>query len=73
VAVGWGRIYATLCAHGHAVDRLGSYTARQLRLFYREACARERRGRAERISDVNAGMAGGKHAQDLLAALKDDT
>lgn len=38
-------------------------------LFYRLACQRERRQRADRIGDVNAGMAGGKKTQGLVRDL----
>ncbi len=44
-------------------------TGRQLKLFYRCALQHERRARAERIQDVNAGMAGGRHASELCRAL----
>lgn len=44
-------------------------TERQLRLFYRYALRHERRARAERIQDVNAGYAGGRHATELVRAL----
>ena len=44
-------------------------TERQLRLFYRHALQHERRARAERIQDVNAGMAGGRHCSELIRAL----
>ena len=46
-------------------------TARQLTLFYRHALRHERRARAERIQDVNAGMAGGRHASELTRALNE--
>ncbi|MBE2242387.1 MAG: hypothetical protein IAE86_06515 [Burkholderiaceae bacterium] len=44
-------------------------TERQLRLFFRAALRHERRARADRIQDVNAGMAGGRPASELLRAL----
>lgn len=46
-------------------------TERQLALFYRQAQRHERRARAERIHDVNAAMAGGRHASELARALKE--
>lgn len=44
-------------------------TERQLELFYRCALRHERAARAERVQDVNAGMAGGRHASELIRAL----
>lgn len=38
-------------------------------LFYREALRREARASAERLADVNAGMAGGRFASDRLRDL----
>lgn len=46
-------------------------TERQLWLFLRHALQHERRARAERIQDVNAGMAGGRHASELVRALNE--
>lgn len=48
-------------------------TERQLLLFYREAQRHERRARASRIADVNAGMAGGKHATAVMRDLTSET
>ena len=44
-------------------------TTRQIRIFYREAMRKGRRDRAAQIVDVNAGMAGGKHAEKLVDQL----
>ena len=44
-------------------------TERQLRLFYRHALQHERHARAARVQDINAGMAGGRHASELVKAL----
>lgn len=41
-------------------------------LFYREALRLDARAAAMRLADVNAGMAGGQHAKDRLAALLKD-
>jgi hypothetical protein len=46
-------------------------TERQLKLFYRHALRHERRARAERIQDVNAGMAGGRQTSELMRALNE--
>lgn len=68
--MGWGAIYATLIACGHARDDLGRYTERQLRLFYREALRIERQRSARRLVDVNAAMAGGDAAKTRLKQLE---
>lgn len=44
-------------------------TERQLRLFFREALRREAFANAHRVADVNAGMAGGKHARERIKSL----
>lgn len=67
--VRWGELYATLIAHGHSPGDLARYTTRQLSLYWREALRREARASAYRIADVNAGMAGGKHANERIKAL----
>ncbi|MDR1063026.1 MAG: hypothetical protein LBL48_03715 [Azoarcus sp.] len=47
-----------------------SYTARQLHLFYREACALDAARMADVIVAVNAGFAGGSGAQRLVKSLR---
>lgn len=39
-------------------------------LFYRQAIALDARAAAERLCDVNAGMAGGRPAEQRLAVLR---
>lgn len=70
--IDWGEIYATLVAHGHRAHDLGSYTARQLKLYYREALRLERQRSARRLADVNAAMAGGDAATNRLQNLNKD-
>ena len=67
--VSWGEIYATLIANGHQRSDLGSYTERQLKLFYRQALKLERQRSARRLLDVNMGMAGGDAAKERLNEL----
>ena len=69
-AVSWGAIYATLIANGHQRGDLGTYTERQLKLFYRQALQLERQRSAMRLMDVNAGMAGGDAAKDRMNELR---
>ena len=68
--VGWGDIYATLIAHGHRYSDLGTYTARQLKLFYKQALQLDRQRSAMRLLDVNTGMAGGDAAKDRMNELR---
>ena len=68
--VSWGEIYATLIANGHQRSDLGTYTERQLKLFYRQALQLERQRSAMRLLDVNAGMAGGDAAKDRMNELR---
>ena len=70
--IDWGEIYATLIAHGHRAHDLGEYTARQLKLYYREALRLERQRSARRLVDVNAAMAGGDAATTRLQDLTKD-
>jgi hypothetical protein len=65
-----GAIYATLIANGHQRGDLGTYTERQLKLFYRQALQLERQRSAMRLMDVNAGMAGGDAAKDRMNELR---
>jgi len=46
-------------------------TERQLKLFYRHALSYDRRARAERIQDVNAGTTGGRKTSELMRALSE--
>jgi len=41
-----------------------------MQLFFEEAMAAHRRGRVDRIADVNAAFAGGKHANQLMHDLE---
>ena len=68
--VSWGETYATLIANGHQRSDLGTYTERQLKLFYRQALQLERQRSAMRLLDVNAGMAGGDAAKDRMNELR---
>lgn len=65
----WADVYATLIAHGHDPDRIGLMPARRVTLFYEAALRRERKGRAERISEVNLGFAGGAKAREAIKSL----
>lgn len=46
------------------------YTARQIRLFHREAVRAESRERADRIEAAALGFGGGKDLPKLLRALR---
>ena len=67
--VGWAEIYTCLIAHGHQRSDIGSYTERQLKLFYRQALKLERQRSAMRMLDVNAGMAGVDATKERLNGL----
>ena len=69
-SVGWGAIYTTLIAHGHRYSDLGTYTERQLKLFYKQALQLDRQRSAMRLLDVNTGMAGGDAAKDRMNELR---
>lgn len=68
---GWGAVFTGLIAAGHDARRLGEYTERQLRLYFREAMRREDRQQARLLLAVNAGMAGGEYAEQELQRLTD--
>jgi len=59
-----------LIAAGHDWPGLLEYTPRQLLLFYREAVAASRSARADRVVDVQAAMAPGAAARQLVEALR---
>jgi hypothetical protein len=65
----WSSIFQLLIAHGHHYREIGGYTLRQVELFAAEIYRAERRGRAARIADVNAGLAGGEAAKDTIREL----
>lgn len=66
----WSDVYTALIASGHEVERIGKYTGRQIDLYYRAAIKRQRRQRAERISDVNLAMNGGSEAKQQMRDLQ---
>lgn len=66
----WSEIYATLIARGHPFEQIQTYTLRQVKLFMAEADRAQRRARADRILDVNAGTVGGNEANRLLSLLQ---
>lgn len=69
----WSDVYSTLIANGHPPERIGTYTARQIDLHYGAVRKRGRRAQAERISDVNAGFAGGNKAKSRIESLLSST
>jgi hypothetical protein len=66
----WADIYADLIADGHDPDRIGDYTERQLILYHDAALRRDRRRRADRITDTNGAMWGGDEVKRLLKELR---
>lgn len=58
-----------MIAHGHHHADIPRYTRRQIDLFYREALARERAARADRIEDLALAFHG-KHAAKAAAKLR---
>ena len=68
--VGFGSIFATLIRAGHDQGRLGTYTLRQLTLYYSEALRQHRQECIDRVIDVNAAYAGGNYATQRVNALK---
>ncbi|PAU86382.1 hypothetical protein CK507_15950 [Pseudomonas sp. WN033] len=55
--------------HGHQRADLGSYTRRQLTLYYERALAVDRRERAARTVDMSLAFAGGQKATDHVNTL----
>ena len=56
---------------GRSPAEIGRMTWRQMLLFFAEVQADERAQRRARISDINAGFAGGDVAKGLYRALED--
>lgn len=65
----WGDVYTILIDHGHPLERIGTYTKRQILLLYDRALARERHQRAERVLDTNMAGAKAKDAQAHMEKL----
>ncbi|MFY1053540.1 hypothetical protein ACOQNP_18130 [Ectopseudomonas khazarica] len=64
------RGYATLIAAGYGdAERIGKLTERQLLMYYEAELRRQRRARAEFLTDANMAFAGGKDAEQHLKAL----
>ncbi|PIA66330.1 hypothetical protein CDR19_25365 [Ectopseudomonas toyotomiensis] len=66
----WADVYATLIAAGYGdAERIGKLTERQLLMYYEAELRRQRRARAEFLTDANMAFAGGKDAEQHLQAL----
>lgn len=70
----WARVYDTLirAGYGRTPADIGRLTARQIMLFFREACRHERRMRMARVIDVNAATQAKDGGKGLLRELEAD-